>query len=270
MDTLLRRMEDELKLRNLSVRTRKSYLQALSAYFRFRGNDCEKADEASLRRYIIQKLDGGAAAQTANVHLQAITFFYREVLRNPTPIIVHFAKKESRLPVVLSRADIHRLIAATKNTKHRLSLALAYGAGLRISEVVQLQVQDLDLEQMIVTVRQGKGKKDRVTVMPESLVKDFRTFLQGKDAHDLVFESERGGPLSTRSLQLVFARSCHAAEISKDATFHSLRHSFATHLLENGTDIRYVQALLGHANIRTTQRYTQVTNPAIRNIKSPF
>ena len=197
-------------------------------------------------------------------------FFYREVMRDTTPIVVHFAKKESRLPDVLSRAEIHRLLAATKNTKHRLSLALAYGAGLRISEVVNLEVQDLDLEQLMVTVRQGKGRKDRMTVIPASLVADLRGFLAGRSPQDVLFESDRGGALSSRSLQLVFARALRVAGISKDATFHSLRHSFATHLLENGTDIRYVQALLGHSNIRTTQRYTRVTNPALKNIRSPL
>jgi len=162
------------------------------------------------------------------------------------------------------------LIDLTQNFKHRLLLALAYSAGLRVSEVVRLRAPDIDLGGLTVIVRQGKGKKDRLTVISSTLAPELQKIMAGKEANDYVFASERGGRLTETSAQKVFYQALIRAGIKKPATFHSLRHSFATHLLENGTDVRYVQELLGHANIRTTQIYTHVTNPAIRNIKSPL
>lgn len=162
------------------------------------------------------------------------------------------------------------ILQAPKNSKHRLLLALAYGAGLRVSEVVDLRVGDLDLPALMIHIKQGKGQKDRISVVPDTLVNDLRNLIAGKGAREYVFASERGGKLTTRTAQKVFETALHLSEIKKDATFHSLRHSFATHLLENGVDIRYVQELLGHQNIRTTQQYTHVTNPKLRNIKSPL
>ena len=149
-------------------------------------------------------------------------------------------------------------------------VSLAYGAGLRVSEAVNLKVRDLNLEELTIHIRQAKGKKDRLTLIPEKLVNDLKNLMAGKDGGEYAFASERGGKLTDRTAQAVFEHALKKSGIKKGATFHSLRHSFATHLLENGTDVRYVQELLGHANIRTTQIYTHVTNPAIKNIKSPF
>jgi integrase/recombinase XerD len=270
MQDLLRKTEAELRVRNSSPRTVRSYVQALSAYFTFKGQALDHPDEQSIRTYIIRKLERGAAAQTARLHLQAIKFFYREVMRSPEPISVKYAKKPSALPAILSRTEIERLLSETKNIKHKLLLSLAYGAGLRVSEVINLRAGDIDLPEKIVWVKEGKGRKDRVTLLPEKLIGALPLLLQGRKSTDYLFESERGGKLSPRTAHAVFAAASKKAGIGKAVTFHSLRHSFATHLLENGTDIRYVQALLGHANIRTTQRYTQVTNPALKNIRSPL
>jgi len=270
METLFRRTEEELRLRNFSPRTLRSYLQALRQYFSYKQTDYGTLDIPHIRQYILSMLKRGIAGSTTNLHLNALKFFYREVLHQNTRFDIPFSKKSKHLPVVLSRTEIEQILACIPNRKHWLCVALSYGAGLRISEAQTLRVRDLELDQRVVTVRQGKGKKDRVTVLPSSLVTPLRTFCSEKDPADLVFESERGGTLSQRSLQMMFARACTRAGIQKEATFHSLRHSFATHLLENGTDIRYVQELLGHSSIRTTQQYTKVTNPSLRNIKSPL
>lgn len=157
-----------------------------------------------------------------------------------------------------------------KNKKHYLLLAIAYGAGLRVSEVINLRVGHIDLDELIITIRQSKGAKDRRSVLPQKLISDLRSFLAGRGESEYLFESNRGGNLSERSAQKIFDNALKAAEIKKNASFHSLRHSFATHLLENGVDVRYVQELLGHSNIRTTQIYTHLTNPALKNIKSPL
>ena len=139
-----------------------------------------------------------------------------------------------------------------------------------MSEAINMRVRDVLLDELVLCVRQGKGKKGRLTVFPEKLKHELYFLTADRLAEEYLFESNRGGKLTERTAQAVFARALQSAGIKKDATFHSLRHSFATHLLENGTDVRYVQELLGHANIRTTQIYTHVTNPAIRNIKSPL
>jgi len=172
--------------------------------------------------------------------------------------------------VVLSRSEIEKILQSVANRKHKLLLSLVYGAGLRVSEVVSLRVQDIDFDRELIHIKNAKGRKDRVTILPKKLVQEFQGLSQFCSGKDFVFCSNRGGRLSARTAQKIFEQALKNAGIKKDASFHSLRHSFATHLLENGTDVRYVQALLGHQNIRTTQYYTQVTNPSLRKIVSPL
>jgi len=147
---------------------------------------------------------------------------------------------------------------------------MAYGSGLRLSELAQLRVNDLDLDELTIHIKLGKGKKDRISVIPARLKNDLNSIIAVKSPDDYLFVSERGGNLTTRTIQKIFTQALNKSGVKKAATFHSLRHSFATHLLENGIDIRYVQELLGHANIRTTQIYTHVTNPGLKKIKSPY
>src|SRR3989344_1869259 len=203
MQNQLGQVERELKIRNYSPKTVKSYLYGLREYFSFKNENIETLE-------------------------------------------------------------------STQNTKHKLLLSLSYGAGLRVSEVIVLKVKDIDFDEMTIHIKNAKGQKDRISVLPEKLIDNLKVLLSEKTSNDFVFASERGGKLTTRTAQKVFERSLKKAEIKKDATFHSLRHSFATHLLENGVDVRYVQELLGHQNIRTTQIYTHVTNPSLKNIKSPL
>lgn len=260
----------ELRIRNYSSKTVKSYLYGLREYFAFKQGDFDVLDRENIKDFLLSLEKRGMSAQTRNLLLNAIKFYYRNIVQTSKRIDIRSAKKSTYLPVVLSREEIQQILAATINTKHRLLLALAYGAGLRVSEVISLKVRDVDLQELTVHVKQGKGKKDRITVFPKRLIDDIHNLIAGKTSHDVLFASERGGRLTTRTAQKVFEHSLKKAGIHKDATFHSLRHSFATHLLENGVDVRYVQELLGHQNIRTTQLYTQVTNPQLKNIKSPL
>jgi len=170
----------------------------------------------------------------------------------------------------LSKTEIMAIIKNTPNLKHKLIMALTYGGGLRLSEIKNLKVADIRLEENCLMIRQSKGNKDRLTIFPEKIKDVLTKYLASKGKDELVFESNRGGKLSDRTIQKIFAKGLEKAGIKKAASFHSLRHSFATHLLENGTDIRYVKELLGHANIRTTQVYTQVTDLKLKNIKSPL
>lgn len=170
----------------------------------------------------------------------------------------------------MSRQEIKNIIDSIKNLKHKLIISLTYGAGLRISETVNLKVKDINLQELTIHLKNANGKKDRITIFPEKIKKNLQILMLSKNPNDYVFISERDGKLSERTLQKIFEKALKNAKVKKKATFHSLRHSFATHLLENGVDVRYVQELLGHQNIRTTQIYTKVTNPTIKNIKSPL
>lgn len=149
-------------------------------------------------------------------------------------------------------------------------ISLAYGAGLRVGEAVNLRIRDINFDELTIHLKNAKGKKDRITIFPEKLKADLHELTALQHGNEYVFESERGGKLTERTAQAIFEKALKKAKIQKDASFHCLRHSFATHLLENGVDVRYVQELLGHQNIRTTQLYTKVTNLSLKNIKSPL
>jgi len=267
---LLGKIEDELKLRNYSHKTIQSYIGCLLDYFKYIKVIKKEPDVALIKKYLLEKQDKGQSSQTINVHLNAIKYFYREVFKNATPIDIKFAKTSNKLPVVLSRVEIEKIIDSIANKKHKLLASLSYGAGFRVSEAINLKVKDINLEELTIHLKDAKGKKDRITIFPEKLKIELTEIMALRDKNDYVFESARGGKLTERTAQKVFENALKNAKINKDATFHSLRHSFATHLLENGVDVRYVQELLGHQNIRTTQLYTKVTNPNLRKIKSPL
>lgn len=267
---LCQKTEELLKLRNYSSKTIKSYLFYIKDFLLFaRQNKILNKDEA-VKYFLLNRQDKGNAPQTINLALNAIKFFYREVIKSSEKIDLKFAKRNKRLPIFLSRAEIEKIIFNIGNNKHRLMISLGYGAGLRVSEVVNIKVKDLNIAELTIHIKEAKGKKDRITVFPEKMIADIQNLIAGKQGNDFVFESSRGGKLTTTTAQKVFENALRKSGIKKEATFHSLRHSFATHLLENGVDVRYVQELLGHRNIRTTQIYTHVTNPSIRNIKSPL
>ena len=226
--------------------------------------------EQNLLLFLDKLAKEGKSGYTLNQYHAAYKLHQEKVLGKKLMTAFPYAKRHKKLPVVLSRDEIDKIIEKTSNSKYRLMISLAYGAGLRVSEIINIKVGELDLAELMLVVRSGKGKKDRVTIIPERLLTDLQNLSAGKSGKDHLFESERGGKLSARSAQVTFTRALTRAGIKKQATFHSLRHSFATHLLENGVDMRYVQELLGHASIRTTQLYTKVTNPQIRNIRSPL
>jgi len=270
MKNILDKTERVLRLRNYSPKTGKAYLLYIKEYLKFSKNARIKNKQKAIEEFLLDKYKRKQSPQTINLALNAIKFLYAEVLKNSQKIDLKFAKRNKKLPIVLSHTEIDKIIAATDNVKYKLMISLSYGCGLRVSEVVNLRVADLDIDELIVHIKGAKGKKDRISVLPKKLQNDLRNIIAGKNTTDLIFISNRGAKLTTTSLQKMFRKSLGKTNINKPATFHSLRHSFATHLLENGVDIRYVQELLGHANIRTTQIYTKVTNPSLKNIKSPL
>jgi site-specific recombinase XerD len=270
MNVYLKKLEDELRLRKYSPKTVKAYMACVKNYLKAKSDNFGYVDIDFIKKHLLSTVEKGKSSQTTNQNLQAINFFCWNVLKYKEKIDIKFAKTPSKLPSILSRDEIKRILSTIKNEKHKLMIALAYSGGLRVSEIISLKIKDIDLTELIIHIKSAKGNKDRITVFPERLVIDVEKLIANKNSDDYIFASERGGKLTERTAQKVFENALKKSGIKKEATFHSLRHSFATHLLENGTDVRYVQELLGHSNIRTTQIYTKVTNPKLKNIKSPF
>jgi len=267
---LLERCEVELIIGGYSKRTVKSYIGCIKDYIKFVKEDVPSFSEERIKDFLVYKKRQNCAPKTLHVYLSAVKFLYRKVLGVWHKIDIKFAKRNVRNPVVLSHQKIMDLIGTYQNLKHKILVALAYGTGLRVSEVTNLKIRDLDFYQNLINVRQGKGAKDRVTLLPDVLVDDLKGLINDRSFNDYAFESQLGGKLSTRTLQKVFQNGLKRANIQEKATFHSLRHSFATHLLDGGVQLCYIQKLLGHSNIRTTQIYTKVSIGAIKAIKSPL
>lgn len=264
----LRSLAQELIIRGFSQRTIKGYLGHNQGLLNFIGKSAKEVNQQDIKDYLLYLKSKGYSNTSLNNVISALKFYYQQVLHRKLFFYIQRPKRERFLPVVLSREEIIKLIDSLTNLKHKLVLSLAYSAGLRVSEIVNLKVKDIDLVGMTIMVREAKGNKDRVTVFSEKIKNDLQNLMGEKN--DFLFRDRQGNKLTTRTMQKIFTKALILSGIKKAASFHSLRHSFATHLLESGVSIRYIQGLLGHQNIKTTQTYTQVTNPQLKNIKSPF
>ncbi len=229
---------------------------------------CEDANRFLCHLYRVKKVSGSVY----HTHVWALRFLYKQVLELPPDFgKIPKHKKGKTLPVVLSPNETGSIFLAVDNLKHRTLLMTAYSGGLRVGEVCQLRVFDIDSELMHIRVRNGKGCKDRYVMLGESLLPPLRDHYRAYRPKVWLFPSAAGDrPLSTRTAQRVFTKAKKRAGIRKPASFHTLRHSFATHLLETGAELRYIQELLGHASIKTTEKYTKVTTTGATSIRSPL
>ncbi len=269
-ETFIAELSRELKIRNYSYKTVIAYTGAIRQFEEFAGARFLFPDEDLVKNFLLMKKEQKWSPKTANIALSAIKFFCGEVLKNPLELNIKFAKRGQKIPVVLTHEEIMDVIRTLNNLKHRLIIAITYSSGLRVSEVTNLKIKDLSLHKNTIHVRGAKGGKDRMTVFPEKLQNDVKDFMRAKNPNDFLFTNKQGKKLATRTLQKIFKAAAKKAGVHPEASFHSLRHSFATHLLENGVEIRHIQELLGHSNIRTTQIYTTVSNTTLQQIKSPF
>ena len=232
----------------------------------------ENCDAKKLRSYFLYCINELKLTEaTMHSRINAIKFYFEQVLRQekifseiPRP------NKPSKLPKVINAKDIKKLFELTTNLKHNTMLKLCYGMGLRVSEIVQLKIKDIDSKNMQVFIERAKGKKDRYVNLPESILPQLRTYFIEYKPKKYLFEGQYGGQYTIRSAQRVFKDALEKAKINKDVGIHSLRHSFATHLLENGTDISFIQQLLGHNDIKTTLIYAHVSKKDLKKIKSPL
>lgn len=257
-------------MRRFSDKTIKSYLYYITNILKFANKNPKTINTADIRIYLEKLSDNRKSSSTLNTAYSALKFYFEKILRRKFFINIPRAKKAKRLPEVLSKKEIANILATVQNVKHKLLLALMYSSGLRVSEVVNVKVQDLDFGGRAVRIRQAKGAKDRITILSEKVAGVLEKYIKTKEANNYVFESLRGGKLTERAVQKTFSSALKKSGIKKQVSCHSLRHSFATHLLESGVSIRYIQELLGHKRLETTQIYTKVATNKLKNIRSPL
>ncbi|MFH1591637.1 MAG: site-specific tyrosine recombinase/integron integrase [archaeon] len=258
MDQSLQRLEEEIRLRGYSRQTLRSYMYHVGDFLAFTGDNTP-----DLRGYLLHLTRQDKSPQTIRLASAAILFYLRQVL-NQNPESIPVPKRRQALPQVLSREHIKTMISLTDNPKHRIILELLYSSGLRLSELVGLRSDDVDFSRGLIRVNSGKGGKDRFTIASKNTLDAIRILSPG-----LILKGMKG-KYSTKSVQMVIAQSAKRAKIPFRVTPHMLRHSFATHLLEDGVDLKVIQQLLGHASLSTTQIYTHVSTARISQIANPL
>ncbi len=261
----------QTRRRGYSLRTTATYIQCVKQFFASCKKDPKEVTRRDVEDYLDSLLDRGVTGNTLNVHLHALKFLFEQVLGKRITFKIKPSRKPKRLPVFLSRQEVLRLFASVANEKHRLILELLYSAGLRVSEVVRLRRQDLDMDQFVGWVRQGKGKKDRPFLIARCLAQKLKAHIANHcPVPDSFLFRGYHNHLSTRAVQEIINHAARKARIDKRVHPHALRHSFATHLIEDGHDVEEVQPLLGHASAKTTMIYVHMASPTMLSMKSPY
>jgi site-specific recombinase XerD len=275
---LRQRMIDDMRMRKLSDKTQSHYLRAVRQFAAFLGRSPDTASVEDLRRYQLHLVDHGTSPVSLNAAITGLKFFFDITLdRGELMAKMQPVRVPRTLPVVLSRDEVARLIGAAGNLKHQTALSVAYGAGLRASDVVALKVGDIDSQRMTLRVEQGKGRKDRYAMLSPVLLERLRVWWRVARAQGRMLDGGWLFPglnpiesLSTRQLNRAVHAAAAAAQIDKRVSMHTLRHCFATHLLEQKVDIRVIQVLLGHKKLDTTALYAQVATDILREVVSPL
>jgi integrase/recombinase XerD len=269
-EEFLKKLQVELTISKNSNYTIRNYVKANEVFLEFTKKAPDQIDEDDVKMYIAQNIADNSASSII-VFLSAIKYAYSNILKNDPTVAIKRPKKEKKLPTVLSKEEIKKLLRSFETKKSQLMVSLMYACGMRVSELVNLEINNLDFEEKIGHIRQAKGRKDRIFNIPEFLTTKLKKQAekQKEGGKEFLFSGPKG-KLSTRNLQKIVNRAAKRAEIKKEVHPHTLRHSFATHLLENGTDIRKIQELLGHADLSTTQIYTHLSTEELKKIKSPI
>jgi len=272
MSELRTRMDNDMLLRGMADRTRESYVAAVARMVKFYRRSPEQVSAPEVQAYLLHMLQEEKLSwSTCNIAAHALRFLYHTTLgRDRTQFCIPAAKQPSRLPEILSQEEIVRLFDATPNPKHRALLMTTYAAGLRVSEVVNLKVTDIDSDRMSLRVEQGKGAKDRYTLLSPRLLEELRSYWRRDRPAVWLFPSRTGRPLDVSAAQKIYYTAKLRARISKRGGIHALRHAFATHSLEAGTDVHTIQRLLGHGHIGSTMRYFHLAHPTLMAHRSPL
>lgn len=268
----MNRFRKALILKRYSPRTIDSYTNAVRTALREMGlRSADQLTDASFEAYMLFKVESGISASWQRMIVASVALYANLVLHRQLKVDhLYPSRRESKLPNVLSKQDVKALFDVTDNIKHKAILMTIYSAGLRLNELVSHKLADIDSKRMVMTVRAGKGKKDREVMLSEALLPILRSHAKLHQPKIYLFEGQAGGPYSARSVQQVLKSALHRAGIRQKASIHTLRHSFATHLLESGTDIRFIQEFLGHQSIKTTEIYTHVSTVTKSKIRSPL
>ena len=262
----------KLELKKYALSTAKTYISCFEPFLNFyKDVELTKLDENDIRNYLKHLVQAGKSNSYLNQAVNSIKFYYEVVLEMPNRFYaIERPRKEHKLPKVLSSEEVRKMIGSTSNIKHRCIVSLLYSAGLRRSELLHLKVSDIDSDRMLVRVDDSKGKRDRFTLLSEYTLKELRNYWLAYRPKVYLFEGATGGRYSAESVLKIVRRSATKSNIKKTVTPHMLRHSFATHLLESGTDLRYIQTLLGLSSSKTTEIYTHVAVQQYRNIVNPL
>ncbi|KLU67846.1 tyrosine recombinase XerD [Desulfosporosinus acididurans] len=266
------KMQIEMELRGLSPQTLQQYFIPLRLLEKHFDKPAFEVSPDELKQYLYHRIKSGISNSSLNISCSAFKLFFNKVLNyNWSDDVIIRPKRPKKLPYVLSQNEILAIIDQLSNIKHKAILLTTYSSGLRISETLSLRVSDIDSENMLIRINDGKGSKDRLTVLSIKNLKLLRRYWKLYRPTDLLFPGPiEGKPLSARNIQYVFSSAKQKAGISKPATVHTLRHSFATHLLENRTDLRTIQMLMGHSNISTTSKYIHLSTAHIASVRSPL
>ena len=272
MSELRTRMDNDMLLRGMADRTRESYVAAVARMVKFYRRSPEQVSAPEVQAYLLHMLQEEKLSwSTCNIAAHALRFLYHTTLgRDRTQFCIPAAKQPSRLPEILSQEEIVRLFDSTPHPKHRALLMTTYAAGLRVSEVVNLKVTDIDSDRMSLRVEQGKGAKDRYTLLSPRLLEELRSYWRLYRPALWLFPSRTGRPLDVSAAQKIYYTAKLRARISKRGGIHALRHAFATHSLEAGTDVHTIQRLLGHGHIGSTMRYFHLAHPTLMAHRSPL
>lgn len=272
IESTLRRMKEELKLAGYSVATVKTYHGAAGRFLRFAGKSSNRLTHKDVRDYILHLTEAKYSSSTINQHHFAIRFLFRDVLKKKAwRLEQRLRKRPKRVPIVLAREEVERLFEAATDLRYQTIWMTLYASGLRLGEATRLRISDIDSNAMRILVRNGKGQKDRYTVLSESLLEHLRTYWKAYRPTDWLFYGrDRQHPPVLRTLQKVFKEDKRRAGIRKPATPHSLRHSFATHSMEDGANLLYIRDLLGHRAIQSTLIYLKVTSEGISRLANPL
>ena len=273
MTPLRQRMLEDLQIRQYSPTTVRIYLHAVSEFAKHFGKPPDQLGPEQIRQYQLFLIKEKKVSRPTLIQVVcALRFLYTHSLnRNISMERIPFPRRERKLPLILSREEMKALLQAPGNVRHRTLLAILYGCGLRVSEVTQLKVSDIDSTRNVLRVRHGKGRKDRLTLLPVKLLELLRSYWRSQRPTDWLFPGQDSTrPISPKAVYLACRQAAQKAGISKPVHPHSLRHAFATHLLESGVNLRTIQILLGHANLETTARYLHVADVAVRSTASPL
>ncbi|PIY93307.1 MAG: hypothetical protein COY69_02295 [Candidatus Magasanikbacteria bacterium CG_4_10_14_0_8_um_filter_32_14] len=270
INSILQKIKKEMMTNKYSENTITSYLFYIKKYLVFLNNKKLNLATDTTQFFLKFQKQNKISPQTYNLILNALNFFYNKVGKQTNKVNIKYQSLSTKKPLTLTPKQIKKIIDCIHNPKHLFIISLAYGSGLRLNEIKNLRIKDLNLENLTIQVRNKQGKKVRETIIAEKIKRELQSFINNKKPTDLLFTNHTGHQLSDRAIQSAFSSALARAKITKSATFQSLRYSFIKHLLENGVAIHHIQKLLGHKNIRTTKLYQKNVTTEITNIKSPL